>query len=362
MPSPKFVFQSLPLLLSLTAYAQNSAHVELAKVESRALSRTVPLTAELAPYLQVEIQARVPGYVEKVLVDRGSVVHRGQLLVQLSAPEMRSQTGAEESGLHQAEADVAQAEAQAAAAASTYARLVEAAKTPGAVAGNELIQAEKQKDAAESLVQSRKASLRAASDRLEATKETESYLRVTAPFDGVITDRFVHPGMMVDAGGQPPLLKLQQTSHLRLVIPVPETYVSSIERGKVVSFHVPAHPGATYSGTIARIANALDQQSRTMMVELDVHNKSGQLAPGMYPTVDWPVASGDRLLFVPSTSVVTTTERTFVIAVRNGRAHWIDVRKGPASGDQIAVQGDLEVGQIVVKRASDEIREGYALQ
>ena len=155
------------------------AHVELVKVESHSASRTIPLTAELLPYLQTDIEARVPGYVEKVLVDRGSVVHRGQLLVQLSAPEMRSETNASESSLHQAEADEAQAEAQAAAAASTFARLQEAAKTPGAVAGNELVQAEKQKDAADSLLQSRAAAVRSAKARMQATGDMESYLRVT---------------------------------------------------------------------------------------------------------------------------------------------------------------------------------------
>jgi RND family efflux transporter MFP subunit len=362
MPSPRFILKLILLFPSLPMYAQSPPHVDLVKVESRSLSRIVPLTAELAPYLQVEIEARVPGYVETVLVDRGTVVRRGQLLVQLSAPEMQSQTAASEASLHQAEADAAQAEAQAAATESTYARLIEAAKTPGAVSGNELIQAGKQKDAAEAFVRSRKAALLAASDRLKAMKDMESYLRITAPFDGIITDRFVHPGMMVDAAGQSPLLKLQQTAHLRLVVPVPESYVGSIERGKIVSFHAPAHPGAKYTGTIARIPNALDPKNRTMMVELDVYNKTGELAPGMYPTVDWPVASGDKLLFVPVTSVVTTTERTFVIAVRNRRAHWVDVRKGPLSGDQITVRGELVAGQVVVKRASDEIREGSALQ
>src|SRR5205814_301664 len=103
----------LPLSMCLSALAQNAAHVEMVKVESHSASRTVPLTAELAPFLQTDIEARVPGYVEKVLVDRGSVVRRGQLLVQLSAPEMKSQTNASESALHQAEADQAQAEAQA---------------------------------------------------------------------------------------------------------------------------------------------------------------------------------------------------------------------------------------------------------
>jgi membrane fusion protein (multidrug efflux system) len=181
----------LPVVCCLPTFSQNPAHVEMAKVESRSSARTVPLTAELAPFLKTDIEARSPGYVEKVLVDRGSLVHRGQVLVQLSAPEINSQTSASEANLHQAEAEVAQVEAQAAAAESTAAKLQEAAKTPGAVAGNELLQAEKQRDAAQALVDSRKAAVRTAKDRLQASQAMESYLRVTAPFHGMITDRFV---------------------------------------------------------------------------------------------------------------------------------------------------------------------------
>src|SRR3984885_2337405 len=351
----------LPLVCCLPAFSQSSAHVEMAKVESRSSSRTVPLTAELAPFLQTDIEARSPGYVEKVLVDRGSLVHRGQLLVQLSAPEINSQTSASEANLHQAEAEVAQAEAQAAGAESTAAKLQEAAKTPGAVAGNELLQAEKQRDAAQALVDSRKAAVRTAKDRLQASQATESYLRVIAPFDGIITDRFVNPGMLID-GGHTPMLKLQQVAHLRLIVPVPESYTGSIVKGTSAVFHVPAHPGKSYSAKIARISNALDLQSRAMMVELDVYNKDGSLGPGMYPTVDWPVGAGENLLFVPSTSVVTTTERTFVIVSVNGRAHWVDVRKGPAAGGTVSIRAQIAVGQEVVKRASDEIRERTPLR
>jgi RND family efflux transporter MFP subunit len=296
-----------------------------------------------------------------VLVDRGSLVHRGQLLVQLSAPEISSQTSASEANLHQAEAEVAQAEAQAAAAESTAAKLKEAAKTPGAVAGNELLLAEKQRDAAQALVDSRKAAVRTTKERLQASQATEAYLRVTAPFDGMITERFVNPGMLID-GGHTPMFKLQQVAHLRLIVPVPETYTGSVVKGMSAIFHVPAHPGKSYTAKVARIPNALDQQSRSMMVELDVYNKDGSLAPGMYPTVDWPVGAGENLLFVPSTSVVTTTERTFVIASVNGRAHWIDVRKGPAVGENVSIRGQIAVGQEVVKRASDEIREGTPLR
>jgi len=98
-----------------------------------------------------------------------------------------------------------------------------------------------------------------------------------------------------------------------------------------------------------------------MAVELDVINKDQSLAPGMYPTVHWPVRSSEQSLFVPKTSVVTTTERTFVIRETNGRAEWVNVQKGPADGDMIRVMGPLKPGDRVVKRANDEIREGTVL-
>ena len=319
------------------------------------------LTAELAPFLQTNIEARSAGYVERVFVDRGSPVHKGQLLVQLSAPEINSQTAASEANLHETEAELAQAEAQAAATESTSNKLQEAAKTPGAIAGNELLQAQKQRDAAQALVNSRRAAVRIAKARLQTSNTLESYLRVTAPFDGMITDRFVSPGMLID-GGHTPMLKLQQVAHLRLIVPVPETYTGSVAKGMPAVFHVPARPGRSYTAKVARISNVLDQQSRAMMAELDVFNKDGSLAPGMYPSVDWPVNVGEDFLFVPATSVVTTSERTFVVASVNGRAHWIDVQTGPAVGENVSIRGRIVVGQDVVKRASDEIREGTPLE
>src|SRR5258708_7903225 len=129
----------LTFAFCLPAIAQAPGHVEFATVESRNPSRPVSLPAELAPFLQAEIEARVPGYIERVLVDRGSNVRRGQLLVELSAPELKAQTAAAESTLHQAEADENQAEAHSAAVESTFARLQEASKPPGGVAGNELV-------------------------------------------------------------------------------------------------------------------------------------------------------------------------------------------------------------------------------
>ena len=331
-------------------------------VVSKPISRMVDLPGEFLPYLSVSLHAKVPGYVERILVDRGSRVEGGQLLAELSAPEMAAQIAEGESKVQAIESDRLQAVAQLAAAQSTYDRLKKAAETPGAIAGNELIQMEKQVEAAQALVHSREQAKRAAEAAVKTEKEMQAYLRITAPFDGVVTERLVHPGALVGPGADPVLVTIQQISQLRLVVAVPEEYVGGIVEGTKLAFQVPAYPERTFSGTLARVSHALDKGTRTMAVELDVANRDGSLAPGMYPSVKWPIRRSRPALFVPKTSVVTTTERTFVVRNQSGRAEWVDVRKGAADGELIEVLGDLKAGDMILRIASDEIREGSVIQ
>jgi RND family efflux transporter MFP subunit len=345
-------------VLQEAAFAQTA---ELTTVISKLISRTLELPGEIQPYLNVTLHSRVTGFVDKVFVDRGSMVKEGALLVELSAPEMKAQIAEAESKFQAAEADQVHAGAQLAAAEGTLERMREAAKTPGAIAGNELVLAEKQVEANKASVTSRQQASRAAQASVDALKTMESYLKITAPFEGVVTDRLVHPGALVGPNSDSPLLVIQEVSKLRLVVSVPEENVGGIARGATVSFRVPAYAERTFSGTVARIPRVLDPKTRSMPVELDVQNKDQLLAPGMYPTVNWPVRSSQQTLLVPKTSVVTTTERTFVIREKNGRAEWVDVRKGASEGDMIQVIGPLKIGERVVKRATDEIREGTPL-
>jgi RND family efflux transporter MFP subunit len=343
--------------LALPAMSQTA---DLAPVVSKPVSRAVDLPGEILPYLSVAVRAKVAGYVERIVVDRGSEVKQGDLLAQLSAPEMEPQIAGARSKALAAEADRLQAEAQLAAAEATFERLKKAAETPGAIAGNEIVQAEKQVEAARAVVGARQQEVDAAQAAARALQDLQAYLTITAPFDGVVTERMVHPGALVGAGEQP-LVTIQQVSRLRLVVSVPEEYAGGLAQGAAVPFHVPAHPERSYSGTVARSAHALDPKTRTMPVELEVSNRDGSLAPGMYPTVKWPVRSAQPALFVPRTSVVTTTERTFVIRDHDGRAEWVDVKKGPADGEQMQVAGDLRPGDKVVRRGTDELHEGAAL-
>jgi RND family efflux transporter MFP subunit len=349
-------------VLGLLVQVSRAQTGELVPVVSKPVSRTVELPGEFLPFLTVSLHARVPGYVERVLVDRGSMVKQGDLLAEMSAPEMSAQIAEAESKVQAFEADRLQAAAQLAAAQSTYEGLKKAAETPGAIAGNELIQAEKQVDAAKALLNSRQQAGKAAESAVRSLRDLLAYLKISAPFEGVVTDRMVHPGTLVGPGNDVALLVIQQVSHLRLVVPVPEEDVSGITNGASVPFQVPAWPERTYSGTIARISRALDQKTRTMAVELDVMNRDGALAPGMYPTVKWPVRRSRPALFVPKTSVVTTTERTFVIRDQSGKAEWVDVKKGVTDGDLVEVIGNLKPGDRVVRRATDEIREGTQIQ
>jgi membrane fusion protein, multidrug efflux system len=352
----------LNCVIGLSAASGLAQTSDFTPVVSKPISRTVELPGEFLPFETVSLHAKVPGYVERVLVDRGSVVKQGDLLAELTAPEMSAQIAEAESKAQASQADRLQAEAQLAAAESTYERLKKASQTQGAIAGIELIQAEKQVEAAKALLNSRLQASKAAESAVRSLKDLEAYLKISAPFEGVITERLVHPGALVGPGNDIALLVIQHVSRLRLVVPVPEESVSGIVNGATVTFQVPAWPERNYSGTVARISRALDPKTRTMAVELDVRNSDGALAPGMYPSVKWPVRRAHPALFVPKTSVVTTTERTFVIKNNNGQAEWIDVRKGPAEGDQVEVIGNLKAGDLVVRRASDEIREGTALR
>ncbi|HYZ86813.1 MAG TPA: efflux RND transporter periplasmic adaptor subunit [Bryobacteraceae bacterium] len=348
----------------LTFHIASAQGVDVVPVQAKPVSRTILLPSEILPYQRVTLHARANGYVDRVLVDRGSSVTQGQLLATLTAPELAVSTAEAESRVQTAEAARSEAEARLAAAEATYERLKKAAETPGAIAGNELIQAEKVVDAAKAAVASAGSAVRTAQAAVKVTKQSEAYLQVTAPFSGVITERFVHPGALVGPGNGSAgaMLELEQVSRLRLVVPVPEANVASVRRGARVQFHVPAFAGRTFTGTVARIDRSLDPKTRTMAVELDVANPRNELSPGMYPEVSWPAAGSGESLLVPATAVVTTTERTFVIRVHNGRAEWVNVRKGQAAGDLVEVLGPLTPGDMVVRRATDELRDGTKVQ
>jgi len=347
----------LGLALAATAWPQA---LETVRVTSGLAAKASRLPGELKPFLAVDVRARVTGFIESVEVDRGSTVKKGQVLVRLSAPELAAQVAEAESKGQAVEAQKAEARAKLLAAESTYDRLKAASATPGVIAGNELVLAEKAVEAAKAALGALDSAAAAASAAILPLKEMQKYLLVEAPFDGVVTERMIHPGALVgpSAGA---LVRIEQNTKLRLVIAVPEAEAGVVPRGAPVQFRVPAFPGQTFSASVSRMARSVDPVTRTMAVEADVNNTGGSLAPGMYAEVEWTARRAKASLLVPPSAIATTTERSFVIRVSGGKAEWVNVSKGVAVGDLVEIFGAVSEGDVVVKRASDEIRNGSAV-
>lgn len=344
------------------AVAAEPAAIDVVRVVEQRLDVPLSLPGELTAFQSVAIFPRVVGFVKTVNVDRGSKVRAGDLLASLEAPELVAQRSEAQSKLQSAEAQLSMVRSKADAEKSTFARLKAASATPGVVAGNDVLIAEKAADGSADQVLAAEQSVEAARQALNAVRDLEGYLRLTAPFAGVITERNVHPGALVGPStsgvAATPLLRLVDTHRLRLVVPVPEAYTAETRPGAEVPFTVAAYPGQTFSGKIARVAQAVDVSTRTMAIELDVANSNDRLAPGTFCQVRWPVRRAGPSLFVPSASIATTTDRTFVIRVRNGKTEWIDVRTGLTSGALIEVFGDLRAGDEIAGRGTDELHPG----
>jgi RND family efflux transporter MFP subunit len=336
--------------------------IDVARVVQQPTNVVLAMPGQLDPYETVAVYPKVTGFVKSIRVDRGSRVRTGEVMAELEAPELVAQRAEAQSKLQAAEAQLSVARTKADADKSTYDKLKAASVTPGVVAGNDLVLAQKAVEAAQSQIAAAQQTAEAARQAVQSITQMEDYLRVTAPFDGVVTERDVHPGTLVGPNSGPaaatPMVRVVDYDRLRLVVPIPEAYTSGVTRGGTMSFTVPAYPGQTFSGTVARLAQAVDVKTRTMAVELDVMNKDGRLTPGTFCQVQWPVHRPAPSLFVPSGSVGSTTDRTFVIRVRDGKTEWVDVRTGLASGPLMEVFGDLQPGDQVAVRGTDEIKPG----
>jgi RND family efflux transporter MFP subunit len=311
--------------------------VEVTKVVSKPLDTTAHLEGELTAFESVAIFARASGFVSDVRVDRGTHVKKGQVLATVVAPELRAQT--------------AEAEAKLLGDQATFERLKAASQTPGAVAENE--------------VRTAQATVQADQARLDSLRAVEQYLTVTAPFDGVIIERDIHPGALVGpqgAGSATPMLKLEEVQRLRLTVPVPESLVGAITAGIPAAFTVRAYPGVKFGGAVARIAESIDPRTRSMAVELDVDNADRRLAPGMFAEVLWPVKRATPSLFVAPGAIVESTEKTFVARIRDGVVEQVAVQRGAVQGDLVEVFGGLQEGDTIARRGSEELRPGARVE
>jgi membrane fusion protein (multidrug efflux system) len=318
-------------------------------VERIGVPTVVKLPGRLAAFQEVSIFPKVNGYVKQVLVDIGSKVAEGDVLMVLEAPEL-------EQAALQAKEKYTRAMSDYMVEREHLARLTEAAKTAGAVSPLDLSTLKAKVAADSALANAERANW-------EMQQTMMRYLRVTAPFSGVITERNVHPGALVSVASKDrPILELKALDHLRLQIDVPEQIAAQLRPRDAVTFSVSARPGRRISGVVSRRSNNISTQMRSERIEVDVNNRQGELSPGMYAEVMLQTQGGSTAFSVPTTAVVTSTERKYVVAVRNGVTAWVDVITGNVAKGRIEVYGALMTGERVIETATAEIREGVKVQ
>jgi RND family efflux transporter MFP subunit len=345
--------------------------VAVAKATTADLSHSLKLTAEFRPYQEVEVMAKVAGYVKQIYVDVGDRVKKDQLLAVLEVPELADDVTRDKAAVDRARADVARAEDEQRRAESaheithiSYSRLEKVSQQkPGLVAQQEIDDARSKDLVSEAQVDSAKSALVASRQQVDVNSAELSkvrtmieYTKVTAPFAGVITKRYANTGSMIQAGiasntQAMPLVSLSENAQLRLILPVPESAVPGVHIGQQVEVKVPTL-NRSFPGRVARFSDKLQLSTRTMDTEVDVSNPSLVLIPGMYAEVNLTLAQKNNVLTVPVTAVDVDT------APEGG-----DGNKGATSGTVMLIgpENHLEVRKVKLgleTSTSVEIREG----
>jgi len=337
--------------------------VKTVEIKSLNPTKEIVLPGELKPWDKVDVFPKTKGFVKTVSVDRGTIVRKGQVLAILEAPEVVAELNQAQAQRQGALASLEEAKNKTRVSKLHYNRLLETSKTSGAVSHLELEQVEARMISDSSLLNTAKEHANSAQQFYHAKKQMVDYLTITAPFDGVVMDRNISPGTLVgpETSGQKPLFILVNSSKLRLTVAVPEIYSNSIQRTCCATFTVNSLPGQKFKANYSRSADNIDQSVRVMMTEFDVENPKYLLKAGMYADIKIPIQRISATLFVPNKAVVTSSEKVFVIKADSNKAKWVEIKKGNVVDSLTEVFGDLHAGDLIVKKASEEIRDGQRL-
>jgi RND family efflux transporter MFP subunit len=331
----------------LRQVAMNSAipSVNVVHPTGGAEAEEIELPGNTEAFTDTPIYARTNGYVKQWYVDIGAHVKQGQLLAVIETPELDQQ-------LEQARADLKNAEANLQIAQITATRWQNLLKTDS-VSHQETDQAISDLHAKQALVDSNKANV----DRLE---QLQSYERIVAPVNGVITARNTDIGALIQADTTAPkeIFHLSAIQTLRIYIPVPEVYAASVKTGDKAGVTLDAFPGQTFTGTLVRNANAIDPTSRTLNVEVDVDNSSGRLMPGAYAFVHFKVPSTSGAVTLPSNALLFRSEGLRAGVVRNSRVALLPITIGQDYGSAVEVLSGLTAQDAVIVNPSDSLADG----
>ncbi len=308
----------------------------------------LPLPGELKPFAEAPIYARASGYLKRRYVDIGTNVTAGQLLAEIDVPELNQE-------LAQARAQLAQAGAALALAQLTAARWAELVKTSSV---SEQEAAEKQSD-----LTLKSATVEAARASVRRLEELQSFTRVTAPFAGTVTIRNTDVGQLITAGSGKELFHLEQTSILRLYVRVPQAAARGVAVGQKAELTIPELPGKVCPAIVVRTAGAMDAQSRTLLVELQVDNASGVILAGSYAQVQFPEVKLEASLTLPSNALLFRAEGAQVgVVLADGKVDLRNVALGRDFGTTVEVLGGVKPTDRVILNPGDSLVSGLTVR
>ena len=371
-----------PVRVETACSGGHTPTVPVVKAARADLSSDLNLTAEFQPYQEVDVMAKVAGYVKSIQVDIGDRVREGQLLATLEIPEMADEATKAAASSDQADAEVTsaadqvrQAEEAHEMAHLSYTRILDVSKKEAGLVPQQEVDVLHSRDlVAETQVAAAKSNLRAAEKRTHVTRAEEGrlktiykYATITAPFTGIVTKRYANVGSMIQAGTASqsqamPVVRLSQNNLLRLILPVPESVVPHIHIGGTMDVRVPSM-GKAFPGRVVRFADVIQMSTRTMDTEVDVPNPSLTLVPGMYAEVNLRVEEKKGVLSVPVDAVEGTGAAAHAYTVQQvGVIHIVPVEVGMETAQRVEIRSGLEEGELVIVGRHAGLKEGDKVQ
>ncbi|MDX3913953.1 MAG: efflux RND transporter periplasmic adaptor subunit [Pseudosphingobacterium sp.] len=345
---------SLLLLIFIAACSQNRSEktteknenkmdsVKVFTIESDSVKKTLTFPGELFPNEDAQIRAKVQGYVRKMFVDIGTKVSKGQVLALIEAPELNTR-------IQELKEKASAAHARFLSSKDYFDRINVASRTDGVIAASELQRVRNQM-LADSL------EFRAHQSSAASAKQVGNYLAIVAPYSGVITKRNIVTGSFVGTPNEMPLFELSDNSILRLQVPVPEAYTDAVLVNGTAELTTRSLPDKKIKAKLVRKAGRIDHESRNEIWEFEIPNAGEVLKPGSYVDAKLSFMRRQVGMIVPTSAVVTTLEKKFVIKVSNGVTQWIDVRPGFNMGEKLEIFGDVKQGDTLVLKGTEELK------
>jgi len=338
--------------------------VAVAKVTRETLSRGQNFDAEFRPHEEVELHAKVAGFLESLTVDVGDRVTNGQLLATLEIPELSDELEHARAMEKRSEAELQKAEAERGQTHLAYTRLAAVDKAqPNLIAQQDIDLAQAKDRGADAALETARQQIQVAKSDTQKLRTMVKYSRITAPFDGVITKRFADPGALIHGGGSSssPLVRLSQNNHLRLVFPVSVSFVPLIKLGDPVEIKVQSL-GKTFGGKISRFTRKIETATRTMEVEAEVSNADLVLIPGMYASVSLQLEHRDRTLVVPVEAVSRQKTSTVFMINKDNQIEERIIQLGLETPSKLEVLDGLSENDLVMIGSRTQVKPGQKVE